>query len=247
MDSAQGGLEARITRLLAKEKRTMTKLTWTGKLLGASLLVVGGVLTMASTAFSGGGKPVPEKKVQIKIIIDGKEFDLTDPKVLQHLQAAPKKDGPSKKEDSLHFSIPAAIAVQTDPRIEELVKKAEAIKPGSGAEVRKALQGAPKPGEVTSVQITGDGKMIWNLAPGKTTAPEVVPKKVIILQLDGGKKGAAPKAGAKKEDGLQFYFEIAPTAKKTATSDLDAMRRQLERLTADLQELRRQLDASKKR
>src|SRR5205814_4450159 len=38
LDSARGGLEARVTRLLEKEKRPMTKLSLPGKILGAGFL-----------------------------------------------------------------------------------------------------------------------------------------------------------------------------------------------------------------
>ena len=76
LDSARGGLEERITRLLEKEKRSMTKLSFSGKLLGASVLVAACMSITAATAFSQA--PPPQKKVQIKIVIDGKEIDLSD-------------------------------------------------------------------------------------------------------------------------------------------------------------------------
>ena len=77
MNSARGGLEARVTRLLAKESPTMTRLSLSGKLLGAAFLMTACLLTTAGTAISG-GQPPPQKKIQIKIIVDGKEIDLGD-------------------------------------------------------------------------------------------------------------------------------------------------------------------------
>ena len=52
----------------------MTRLSLTGKLLGAAFLGVACLMTMAGTALSGGQPPAP-KKIQIKIIVDGKEID----------------------------------------------------------------------------------------------------------------------------------------------------------------------------
>jgi len=312
LDSAHGGLEARITRLLAKEKRTMTKLTLTGKLLGAGFLAAASLMTLAATAFSQGGAPAtPAKKVQIKIIVDGKEIDITDFKLLDHIEAAQKKDViikavvkpiPVEGLPGVDFLKPvvvapiASIPMQVDPRIEELVKKAEAIKPGSGAEIRKALQATPKLAEKahtvvwtpgSKIAVSPDGKAVFEIV-GQTTAKPATQafrvwdptagKKVIVLHIDDGKvlqvnevelqklieKGihfdfhanpAAPKAGKNVEEKkVHFEFAIpAVTAKSAdkkpatpATGDLDALRRQLERITADLHELRQQLNAGKK-
>jgi len=170
LDSAHGGLEARITRLLAKEKQPMSKLTLSGKLLGGALLVAACLLTTAATAFSQAqAQPTPQKKVQIKIVVDGKEIDLTDAQILPLIEAAQQKaaqddvikfkvkiapDGDGKKDIFIEKKVIALpvqpgfiVPVQVDdPRIEALVKQAEAIKPGSGAEVRRALQGQPAAG-----------------------------------------------------------------------------------------------------
>jgi beta-lactamase regulating signal transducer with metallopeptidase domain len=201
IDSARGGLEARVTRLLEKEKPTMTRLSWSGKLLGAACLVAVCLMTTAGTALSGGQSP-PAKKIQIKIIIDGKEIDLSDAQLWQHIEAAKQKAAAQAdvaQLQALHaqalkaladlkaaqFTAPAdpakgiafspdgkSLAIgadrtvrvwdttttkvtaqvdqsksMADPRIEALVKQAEAIKPGSGEQIRRALQAAPKSNE----------------------------------------------------------------------------------------------------
>jgi hypothetical protein len=84
-----------------------------------------------------------------------------------------------------------------DPRIEELVKQAEAIKPGSGAQIRSALQG-PKPGgrtarvEVRDVRISPDVVKALNIVkpdkPGAVRLWETTTgKKIIILSIEDGK------------------------------------------------------------
>src|SRR5262249_39822435 len=89
--SAHGGLEERITRLLAKEKRPMTKLSLAGKLLGAAVLMLAGLTIAAATAYSQA--PPPQKKIQIKIIVDGKEIDLSD-EVVRAILAKQKQELP---------------------------------------------------------------------------------------------------------------------------------------------------------
>ncbi len=265
LDSAQGGLESRVARLLEKEKKPMTKLSFTGKCLGATLLAATALLTTAATALSG-GQPEPAKKVQIKIIIDGKEIDLSDANLWQHLQAAQAKparkdskdqpaqdkadrpkQGDKKSGHAFQFAYPPTAPVppippmvygqnndiittekdgkivitdaktgkviasfergtpgfgpivvpfqagmvqgKSDPRIDELVKQAEAIKPGSGMAVRIALQGGPQYGTFTIPAVPvggprphGDEKVIqlrnpWNWQAGKAV--------VIIADKDG--------------------------------------------------------------
>jgi beta-lactamase regulating signal transducer with metallopeptidase domain len=188
LESAHGGLEERIARLLAEEKRPMTKVTLAAKLVGAAALTVACLTITAAAAYSQA--PPPQRKIQIKILIDGKEFDLTDAHLMQHLEAVQKKaaadqaaeahkalgialdvkgvtfspdgkllyrtDGDkvfihdaatgkivavtAVKEGAAFGRFMGHVALQTsDPRIEELVKQAEALKPGSGAAVRMAL------------------------------------------------------------------------------------------------------------
>ncbi|MSU78553.1 MAG: hypothetical protein EXS16_10720 [Gemmataceae bacterium] len=191
----------------------MTKLSFTRKCLGAGLLVAAALLTTTGTALSG-GQPTP--KIQIKIIIDGKEIDISDVKLLHHLQAAqakpadkvPKdqpttnkpavpmffekkitqvfgqggdiitteKDGKIVITDAktgkviatfdrggpgfgpIQFQIPVGKPqAKPDPRIEELVKQAEAIKPGSGPAVRMVLQGGPPVGPMGGFQQANPG------------------------------------------------------------------------------------------
>jgi len=91
------------------------------------------------------------------------------------------------------------VQLKPDPRIEDLVKQAEAIKPGSGAQIRAALQGTPKPaGRVALRELP--------ISPGKKPAVEfnlvkpaekmaaalemvqrVGGKKLIILSIEDGK------------------------------------------------------------
>lgn len=175
--SARGGLEARITRLLAQEKRPMTKLSLPGKLLGGALLITVGLLTTAGTALSQ-GQPQPSRRIQVKILVDGKEIDLNDPKLGGLIEAATDKAKPEARFVPLNLDVDARFIplvsqvkieggdtlvaqattkpVQSDPRIEELVKQAEAIKPGSGAAVRSALQGEAKSGYTAAIRFAPD-------------------------------------------------------------------------------------------
>ena len=365
LDSARGGLEARVKRLLEKEKPTMTKLTLPGKLLGAALLVAACLLTAAGTAFSG-GQPPPQKKIQIKIIVDGKEIDLSDAQLWNHIEAAQRKaaeekqiqlhqgilggkpgqpggagivvnqaafspdgklvvtadgtrilvldgksgrivaqadqskadkqiklsligDGQLKPDLSAGYRFLAELAQsKLDPRIEELVKQAEAIKPGSGADIRRALQALPKPGDSPKAKdpkaakpapLTS-GLRLWDSGTGK---------KVIILEIDDGKvvqlvesdlkkllekwtrvhaeadllkKVADEKArlidlDKAKVDEIARVLGWFQKAKKDKASDkksesapnppdLEALSRQIERLSAELRDLRKRLEAGKK-
>jgi beta-lactamase regulating signal transducer with metallopeptidase domain len=185
LHSARGGLEARITRLLAQEKRPMTKLSLPGKLLGGAFLITVGLLTTAGTALSG-GQSQPPRKIQVKILVDGKEIDLNDPKLGGLIEAANPQakaearfvpvelpvearfiplvaqvkiaDGQKVLGDGLVAQV--TTTAQTDPRIEELVKQAEAIKPGSGAAVRSALQGDAKAAYRADVRFVPDTRTV---------------------------------------------------------------------------------------
>jgi hypothetical protein len=209
------------------------------------------MLATVATAFSD-GQAEPQKKVQIKIIVDGKEIDLNDAQLWQHIEAAQKKAVDVMKDPRLWQSIEAAQnkavdvikdvrfletieAVQkqavdatkraetaalqnlprqpqrytvravladkpaTDPRIEELVKQAEAIKPGSGAAIRDALQGTPKPGGLTAGVVIRNPTIDFSAKPYAGTAdnkekPRIVRlsttpagKKIIVLSIEDGK------------------------------------------------------------
>jgi beta-lactamase regulating signal transducer with metallopeptidase domain len=232
VDSAQGGLEARIARLLEKERKPMTKLSMAGKILGAGFLVTACLMTAAATAYSQGA--AAQKKVQIKIVVDGKEIDLGDAGLAELIAAAQRKAGEGAKavpqpparfeykaiaispdgkvlaghdgvkvividggtgkviaQPDLSKSVYGAIAVpqpvpaKADPRIEELVKAAEKIKPGSGEAVRKALQsGTPKAQTVTADYY----RYIQRAVPMHGAKVEMHgDKKIIILTLQDGK------------------------------------------------------------
>jgi beta-lactamase regulating signal transducer with metallopeptidase domain len=393
LDSARGGLEARVKRLLEKEKPTMTKLSLSGKLLGAALLVGACLLTAAGTAFSG-GQPQPHKKIQIKILVDGKEIDLSDAELWSHVEASQKKAANEKQQKQLQAYYYKALGVaqlqpdggtlaagkklalspdgkvlvtadgarvvvldpgtgriiaqvdqskddkhvikyrlidqpasgkpdettrayrliaelvqdKADPRIEDLVKRAEAIKPGSGAEIRRALQGLPKPGDAPKAKDPRAAKpapthslRLWDPQTGK---------QLIILQIDDGKvlqlheadlrkllekvRTQAEVDSAKQKADLRKLFEkhiridaeldlakqkadekarlldmeklkadeiarILGWIKKANTDkvgdkkpapghtpDLEALSRQIERLSIELRDLRKRLDEGKK-
>jgi hypothetical protein len=345
LDSARGGLEARVKRLLEKEKPTMTKLSLPGKLLGAALLVAACLLTAAGTAFSG-GQPTPQKKIQIKIIVDGKEIDLNDAQLWHHIEAAQRKAA-GEKQIQLHkgilsgkpdqpdgagivvnqatFSPDGKVIVtadgariivldaksgrivaqadqskadkrvqnrligegqlkpdlsagyrllgellqsKLDPRIEELVKQAEAIKPGSGADIRRALQAVPKPGDTPkdpkAVKPLTSSVRLWDTDTGK---------KVIILAIEDGKVLQLGEGDLRKllDKGHRVHIDVNVEKVKAdekarlvdwlhkvtkdkigdkkpapAPADLEALSRQLERINAELRDLRKRLEAGKK-
>ncbi len=283
LDSARRGLEARVTRLLAKERSTMTRLSMPGKVLGAVLLVTACLLTAAGTALSG-GQPPPQKKIQIKIIVDGKEIDLDDAQLWEHIEAAQKKavdvrlhalkalnaiagatpDQPGFLEAALKQlaispdgkllatddgkrivltdlatgkivgqvdqarphpnNIEVRFQTQStqskpDPRIEELVKQAEAIKPGSGDEIRRALQAAPKPGDAPkpkAAKSAGPVPMTSGIQVLRTDAG----KKVIILTIEDGKVQQLLDGDLKKlvDKGLRLHLDLDLSKPK---ADLD--------------------------
>ena len=157
LDSAHGGLKERITRLLSKENRSMTRLSLAGKLLGPAALLLLCLTITATSAYSQA--PPPQRNVQIKIVIDGKELDLND-EVIQALLARQKSAAENKpfqpnssqlildldrqmrietKFTELAVEGLAEGAVVNDPRIDQLVRQAEAIKAGAGEAVRKLL------------------------------------------------------------------------------------------------------------
>jgi beta-lactamase regulating signal transducer with metallopeptidase domain len=262
IDSARGGLEKRITRLLEKEKEPMKKLSLTGKLLGVSVLVMACLSITAATAYC---QTPPAKRVQIKIIVDGQEIDLNDANLDAFLPAVKPKP---------------------DPRVEELVRAAEAIKPGSGAEVRLALQGMTKPGQ-RAFEVARDQKppaaavtfRVSNVEDGR---------RVIVTGLDArGEKVTLGVADAQAVQDLMRALEapgvmkdgqvvlpseavrvVPPLAESTTAppktrivppkagdaaraiappleSDEEALASQLKRISAELQELRKRLDAKK--
>jgi beta-lactamase regulating signal transducer with metallopeptidase domain len=261
LDSARGGLEARVTRLLEKERRPMIKLSLPGKLLGAGFLVAACLLTTATTALSG-GQPQPQKNVQIKIIVDGKEIDLGDLQLGNVIEAAQKKAPatvsadvkvsgvddktirvwgvdqplvPGTVREGVRFVAQTVVAAQPkpDPRIEELVKQAEAIKPGSGAQIRSALQDTPKAGSnrvVRNLAVSPDivyGIVADKSAPGSVRVWETsTGKKIIILSIEDGKVRQLQEKDLKKilEKGIRSDVKDAP---KGATSgDRDTKKRE---------------------
>jgi len=252
LDSAQRGLEVRVTRLLTKEKRPMTKRSFFTKVLGALALGATCLATSAGTALS---QSQPEKKIQIKIIIDGKEVDLGDPRISELIQSTQKKANPSigvtvRKEQGeaprtvFNYVVQDIAAKDVylrsiDPRVEELVKQAEAIKPGSGAAIRKALQGTAKTSEavlgVGSMTLSPDGKRIavssddktvriWDTTTGKQVPVQVETKdgkQIIILSIEGDKVIQLQKSdlkkyvdgGIKRSPGYTSQFSASPDKK----------------------------------
>jgi len=315
----------------------MTRLSLSGKFLGAAFLLAACLLTTAGTALSG-GQAQAQKKIQIKIIVDGKEIDLDDAKLWEHIEAAkakvagdpkvgiPRTIGDVKPAAPATPASPATPAVpakqiafspdgrvittgngkhvivvdaatgkvlaqvnqgnqdakqeirfltqvqaKADPRIEELVKQAEAIKPGSGAAIRRALEATPKAG---ANPVVNEVDILKFVAPNAgVQIREEGGKKVIILSVDGkalqlGDMDAAKllekglriqieadvvkqKAEEKKAQALEWLLRAQhdkAVVKKAAPApvDLEALSRQLERLNAEVSELRKRLDAGKK-
>jgi beta-lactamase regulating signal transducer with metallopeptidase domain len=149
LDSAHGGLEERVARLLVKEKLPMTKLTLTGKICGAAAVLLACLGITTATAYSQA--PPPQKRIQIKILVDGKELDLNEETVRMLLEKQHKEAlhdrGVMQVEKYMHlFSTTDSKGGLniSDPQIEDLVQKAEKLKPGSGPAVRQALRGAAK-------------------------------------------------------------------------------------------------------
>jgi hypothetical protein len=176
---------------------------------------------------------------------------------------------PANANQQLELRFTQLAQAKADPRIEELVKQAEAIKPGSGADIRKALQavpkpaGDPKPKDSKSVKV---GSYLLDTTAGK---------KVVILAIEDGKVLQLGEGDLKKyldagkrlnlnmtlpqpnadamahEIELMFLGNKYKTAEKKAAptpppADVEALSRQLERLHAELIELRKRLDAGKK-
>jgi len=323
-------------------------LSLAGKLLGASLLVAACLSITAGTAFT---QAPPAKKVQIKIVIDSKEIDLTDANLgalLQAAQAKPKPDATPKEnkkpDDAIQFKFwlddhvekqkqgekamiwkivgdkvvtaqaQTAAAPQPyypDPRINELVRAAHSIKPGSGADVRRALEAKPKPtayyGNVTKPATIAIQAAHGDAAHGKhvivVTIDAATGKVLNVVNADTKKAPLNPLAGhdidmrfstkpndpaaAKQEHqkaveallkALQEHgmMKVVPAPPATpppvalpipptpfakpapptpapqaplravpAAPDVEALGRQLERITRELQELRQRLDANK--
>jgi beta-lactamase regulating signal transducer with metallopeptidase domain len=349
LDSARGGLEARVTRLLRKERSTMTRLSLPGKVLGAGLLVTACLLTAAGTAFSGG--QAPQKKIQIKIIVDGKEIDLNDAQIWeivgraqQHKPAPETKADPAQKpakvgetkvtetwvkelafspdgrvlatsdgtkvivrdagsgkiiaeyahgvgghpakemkvivlvEDgkmilkdaatgkviaqvdqskSVRERVTQVVQSKADPRIEELVKQAEAIRPGSGALVRQALQpaGDTKKAVRWLIQQQGEGHRAEEPKKQGEQSKKEPENLRFEFQFDTEKQKELFKA-LQNLPNLQFRYkdekakpaESRPAANKVAPSpnDMEAVMRQIERITVELNELRRRIESGKK-
>jgi hypothetical protein len=216
--------------------------------------------------------------------VDGKEIDLGDPKLSEHIEAAQKKAAAPKRVLVHQFDQPASaerfvqairVRSQADPRIEELVKQAEAIKPGSGAEIRKALEAVPKAGKekadagkdskrVTFVAPKVPGVRLWEGADGK---------KVIILSIHDGKVQQLSEADVRKflDKAIRVgdvdleknnavwkahVIDWVQKANKDKVSDTkpapptpanwEALSRQIERLTAELRDLRKRVEDGKK-
>jgi beta-lactamase regulating signal transducer with metallopeptidase domain len=240
LDSARRGLEARVTRVLDKERRPMTRLTLPGKLLGAAFLAAACLLTIGVAALAQ-DPPQSPKKVHIKILVDGKEIDLTEERIQAFLAGEQKKTSPPKVRVEGQWEVVApaksgAATTKPDPRIEELVKQAEAIKPGSGAAVRRALQATPIRAKE---KLKDPTVMTWRKDLNEVILNEVTRRlgehRVPAALTWTVKEIDAPKASGAK-----------PASKTPAASDLEALRVQVQQLSAELEALRKRLDAQKK-
>jgi beta-lactamase regulating signal transducer with metallopeptidase domain len=227
LDSARGGLEVRVKRLLEKEKPTMTKLSLPGKLLGAALLVAACLLTAAGTAFSG-GQPPPQKKIQIKIIVDGKEIDLNDTQLWHHIEAAQRKAA-GEKQIQLHKGILGGKPDQPDgARI--VVNQAEYSPDGklvvtadgariivldtkSGRIVAQADQS--KADKRVKHRLTQDGQLKPDLSAGYRLLGEIVQSKLDprIEELVKQAEAIKPGSGAEIRRALQAVPKPSGTPK----------------------------------
>jgi hypothetical protein len=115
----------------------MTRLSLAGKLLGPAALLLACLTISAASAYSQA--PPPQRNIQIKIVIDGKELDLND-EAVQALLARQKAPQAAQVVPKLNVGrlVWEAVVVD-DPRVDQLVRQAEAIKPGAGEAVRKLL------------------------------------------------------------------------------------------------------------
>jgi beta-lactamase regulating signal transducer with metallopeptidase domain len=237
LDAARVGLEERITSLLEKEKQPMTKLSLAAKLFGAAALVAACVCITAATAFSQA--PPAQKKIQIKIIVDGKEIDLSD-EVIQAVLAAQTQKASNPKALKLEratgptWQVKPAVTVRSDakpdPRIEDLVKQAEDIRPGSGAAVRKALQGAAVNWKFEKL---GEDKMkkAKALADVVKVNPAADAKRQVQEKLDSLIK--------------TIEVEVPTKVQRAADGKRQALEKRLEALAKELEELRRELQKTR--
>ncbi len=315
----------------------MSQLSRLGKVIGAAAIGGACLLTVTAVAFA---QTQPEKKVQIKVVVDGKEIDLGDPRLVEQIQAAQQKTRvlkldvapaqPSARLEIQSYEAKPAHAdvliqrVETkpgdpadakkplyiryalqpnDPRIEELVKQAEAIAPGSGEAIRKALRGGAKKEmgiekAAQALAVSPDGKqlilqavdaakgdLLWRVVPELLDASAGGKRVIIIVEngkarqvqeselskllgvrstlkavtklpvssetkREGGSTTKVPASGeTKKEAGSTTGTVIRSTksadykpAPPAATPDLDALRRQIDRISAELRALQAQLN-----
>ena len=198
IDSARGGLEERITRLLAKEKEPMKKLSFAGKLLGASLLAAACLSITAATALS---QTPPAKKIQIKIIVDGTEIDLDGGSLAALLQVVQSKpEAAPKPGDTIHFKLyqtTPAKAPQGEWQIAERVQVTQA-KPDA----------TPKTIDLPRIDVNAfspDGKVLINTDGRIVTVIDGKTGKV-VAKVDLGEK---PGEHARVTQGLKAIRAIA--------------------------------------
>jgi hypothetical protein len=148
-------------------------------------------------AFSPDGKIIS--------VEDGKEVIVIDAATGRILSKVAHGAGGGYKVVGSQSGAPAKV----DPRIEELVRQAEAIKPGSGAAVLKALQGVPKAGDAPK-----DPKA--HKPAGSTMGLRVLDaetgKKIIVLEIEDGKVLKLGAADLEKLLGKAIQLSIDPNA-----------------------------------
>jgi beta-lactamase regulating signal transducer with metallopeptidase domain len=254
LDSARGGLEERVARLLEKEEQTVVKLPLVGRLLSASAVALA-CLGITAAAYSQA--PPAQQKIQIKILIDGKEVDLTD-EVLRALRAAkkqepapPMRSAGKDKRGSREF---------TPQEADEWKKWADDWKKWAEELKKVRPQGMPFANPEDWKKWADDWKR-WQPPVGKDVKPEDWKKWADVWKKQMEKSGRPPFGMFEKADEWKKWADEwkkwgeewqprqpragKPVAPAPSAAELEAIQEQLRRLTAEVEALRKKIQAPK--